>query len=366
MAFVAVVVKYNPCSSYARLGMSCTGRTEHRLCAQTYGPCSDKEYDLWFKRVLEGEINYFYPKRIRLLEIPGTVLVLYHCKKRAIVGEARIIKATSEAGIHKYYFGRFIVYPNQISLRDESLHRRFKKIPVGGRWWSIYIDEETLDKIREFSGLETKTREDLRKDLESVREKTRRLPPFATRGIFEIEKEIEELLASGTDQAILNKAKEIFLKVNKGRTSGGRSSKILFYAALYIAFRSYGMTVRLKDISKKEDIDLRKLASAFNLLKFGLEITLPRIKLEEWVRYYSDLLKLPKKTTKMAIALATQVSNNSKLKNRSPHSLAGAVIYIACLRTHVQKMQAEISEVSGVSTVTLRKSSKLLLGSIAV
>jgi len=364
MVPVGVVVKYNPCSSYARLGKSCRGRTGR--CAQAFGPCSDKKYDLWFKRVVAGEIDYFYPKRIRLLEVPGTVLVLYHCKKRAIVGEAKIIKAIVQADIHKYYFDRFIVYPNQISLSDESLRRRFKKIPLGGRWWFIYIDEETLDKIREFSGLETKTKEDLKKDLESVRDKVRKFPPFAAHKIFEIEKEIEKLSASRTDQAVLDRAREIFLKANRERAFQGRSLKALFYAALYIAYRSFGMTVRLKDISKSEGLDLKKLGSSFILLKSKLEITLPKISLQAWVRYYSKLLKLPTNTTKMAIALATQASNNNRLKHRNPHSLSGTAIYVACLRTRVQKKQKEISEISGVSTVTLRNLSKLLLENTSV
>lgn len=361
MVLVGAVVKYNPCSVYARLGKSCIGQTEHRFCASKFGPCSDEEYDLWFKRVVEGEIKYFYPKRIRLLEVPGTILVLYHCRKRAIVAEAKIIKAASEAGIHKYYFDKFITYPNQVSLNNGSHRRKFKKIPLGGRWWLIYIDEEALDKIRALSGLDKRTRDNLKRDLESVRGEIQELPSFVTSRIFKVEKEIEKLSASGVDQAILDGAKEIFLKVNKARAFQGRSLKIMFYAALYIAYRNVGMTIRLKDISKNEGIDLKKLASAFNLLRSELEITLPKIGLEAWIRYYSNLLKLPEKTIKMAIAIANQSSNNNKLKSRNPHSLSGTAIYIACLRTRVQKKQKEISEISGVSTVTMRNLSKILL-----
>jgi len=366
MAIVGVLVKYNPCSPYARLGKPCSGLGELPVCARSSGPCLDEKYDLWFKRAARGEIDNFYPKRIRLLEIPGTILILYHCQKRAIVGEAKIVRATFELGIHRYYFDRFIVYPNPISVSDGGLRRKFKSIPVSGKWWMKYVNEETLDAIRELSGLEIETKEKLKNDLEAIRNKTEKLPPFSKHSPFEMtrvlmEKETARLSASGMSPTVLDKTNQIFLRASKSKIYRGRSLKILFYAALFIACRSFRMTIKLEDVSKSEGINRKKLFSAFKFLRSEFGIALPRIDLRAWVKYYSKLLKLSTKTTKLAVELASRSLGNRNLKGRNPHSLAGTAIYVACLETHTNKKQQEISEITGVSTPTLRNLSKALL-----
>jgi transcription initiation factor TFIIIB Brf1 subunit/transcription initiation factor TFIIB len=361
---IGVVVKYNPCSTYARLGKSCPRLAERQQCALKFGLCSDKEYDLWFKDVIKGKINYFFPKKIPLLAIPGTVLVLYHCGKRALVGEARISKATFEAGNHKYFFDKFILYPKNISLSNKNPNGNFRRISAGGRWWFAYINEETVNEIRKLSGLNNRTREELRKELEHVRGRVTNFLFTRKCGKFNLEEELRKHSASGTDHKILDRARDMFMKMHQVRATKGRQLQILFYAALYVAFRSFGATIVLKDVSKRENIDQRKLASAVRLLIDRLEINLPRACLEEWVQNSLNLLKLPKKTMQSAVALAEGASRNNKLRGKSPQVLSAAVIYAACVRTQVPKKQKEISDVLNVSAASLRNLSKVLLENI--
>jgi len=357
---VGVVAKYNPCSTYARLGKECPRAAERKSCALDFGPCSDKEYDLWFKRVVKGRIKYFFPKRIRLLKTPGTVLVIYHCKKRALVGEAIITKATSEKGIYKYFFERFLLYPKEVALSKEGLHRRFQKIPARGRWWLVYIDDETLEEIRAVSDLQTSTRDKLKEDLKDVRARVAESCHSVTRQGFDVEEELGRLIALGTDEAVLRCTKEIFSKIKKTKAFPGRSLKTLFYASFYLACRNLGKIVRIKDISRNADMGLKGLATAVKLVRIEFDIALPRIHLKSWVRHYSALLRLSKETTQAAITVAMEASRNNRLKNRSPCVLSGAAIYVACLKTHVPKKQKEISKALNVSTISLWNLSKIL------
>lgn len=116
---IAALVKYNPCSVHARGGVPCPFfiPATARKCKKPLGTCEMPEYDRWFKEVIKGKMKCFYPHRISLFEIPGTILLLYHGHKRKIVGEAKITKATLEDKIHRYWFDDFIVYPNPVGLK---------------------------------------------------------------------------------------------------------------------------------------------------------------------------------------------------------------------------------------------------------
>ena len=116
MVIIAALVKYNPCTVYAREGVPCPYFEGVRHCGFPLGKCSMPEYDKWFRDVLAGKMKSFYPFRIKLLECPGMFLIVYHSHRRAIVGEAKIVKWSKESDGYHCWFDKFIVYPKPVPL----------------------------------------------------------------------------------------------------------------------------------------------------------------------------------------------------------------------------------------------------------
>jgi len=358
--FVAALVKYNPCSVYARKGVPCPFFLPEvgKLCRKPYGFCDSPEYDRWLKDVLEGKIKCFYPNRIRLLEIPGTFLLLYHTHKRAIIGEAKIIKVTSKNNEHYYWFDHFVLYPNPVNLKLIRTDYRLKERAKRGRWRVIYLSQETLEEIRDLSELKGKSKERLRRELELAREEVERRRSYLSkdRKSF-LEVEIKKLMDLGVEQKIIKKTKEIFLEALKRKLR--IPSKLMFYASLYLAFRSFGVPKRLNEIQKIENFNSKKLVSAIKLLLRNLEIKLPIIGPKEWILRYSEKLETSQRTVQAAINLAEKMKSEKSLKHKSPISIAATAMYIAALRTGEKITQKKIANAFGISSVTLRNLKQL-------
>ena len=106
----------------------------------------------------------YYPFHIRLLDEPGTIILIYHSHKKVIVGEAKIIKHTIKNNKHYYWFEEFIKYPKPVPLEMIYSDERLRKLR--GRWLAVYISEETLEEIRELAGLKGDLKKRLKREIE--------------------------------------------------------------------------------------------------------------------------------------------------------------------------------------------------------
>jgi len=364
---IGAVVKYNPSSSYAKNKKNCLNENPKKVLYQNPKFGDKQEDDSWFEKVLKGEMKSFYPKRVKIFEIPGSVLVLFHCKMRAIVGEATITRSTQDGEVHNYYFERFLLYPKKISLTDENNEPRFYCIPTRGQWWVTYIDDFTLKEIRRLSGLKKKIIKNLNQDTASILKETKKFFLLASSRNknreackSKLENEIKKL-STIEDSVIINEAKRIFLDITKTGRFRGHSFKSLFYAGLYLAYREHGIAKSLRDISKSNKIELRELKSDLKYLKQKFDISIPRISLEKRVKQYSKQLNLSTKTIETAIKFTALAKEEYSLKNRNPRCISASAIYAAAVRQNVPLTKKEISKVTNVTSASLRTISKLML-----
>lgn len=355
---VAALVKYNPCSIHGRGGVFCPFFVGWKKCKNPLGFCEMPEYDKWFKEVTAGTMKNFYPRRIRLLEIPGAVLLLYHSHKRKIVGEASIVKVTHQNNIHRYWFDEFVFYPSPIDLTIIHTDPRLQKIARIGRWKLVYLYAETVEEIRELSGLKEEIKERLKRELEAASKSATKFAFLLYRSPFSImEKERRKLLDIGIDSQVLEKTEQI-VSVAMDQKIHVASWKFLFYASLYLAYRSLSVPKRLRDVGKMGELDERKFRYAVKALRRKLELKLPRISAKDWVLHYADGLGASKKTVKIAVSLA-QEETQGQFRGKSPISIAATAFYLACLKTNERMTQKKIGETFGVSTVTLKNLSKI-------
>lgn len=363
MTIVAALVKYNPCVVYARRGIACPIflRGKATSCAKHLGACNTPEYDGWFKDVLAGKTKCFYPLRIRLLEIPGAFLLIYHAQKRTILGEAKITKATSENNAHYYWFDQFLLYPSSVKLEAIQTDPRLAKMSRRGKWTIIYLSESTLEEIRQLSKLEIGSRERLRREAELTKRKVEEYGFFTQRAArFQLSEERKKLLKSGVEPEVLEKAGQIFLKARKKRLTHGRSERIAFYVSLYLANRSCRVPKKLHQIQEMGGIDQGHFKSTLKLLLHEFEIDLPLLDPKEWVIYYSRRLGVPSGTVCIALELVNRIKTRRNLRYRSPSTISATALYVACLRTNQGVVQRNIAEVFGVSAASIRNLSRLL------
>jgi hypothetical protein len=351
MVYIAALVKYDPCSTYARLGTPCLFKKAKKICPLFYNGCGDTKYDLWLKEVKEGKLNSFFPKHIRLLDIPGTVLLIFDCRKRAIIGEATINKVTSKKDFYDYHFEKFVTYPSIVSLSDGHHHRQFERIPVAGRWWLTYIEQNTLKDIRSLSGLEKATIDDLNRTIDKTFEKPSLLDVLVKKS--NLSRQI--VVISKENLPLINEANKLLSGTSPPNGNfKGRSRKNLFFACLFIIRRRACDTITYKEFCDKENIKMSDLISSVNFLTKRLNVVLPKVSIETYINKYAASLGIPENTRVLANEIASTFHNNKSLKNRNTHLLGGLALYLACIKTEIPVSQKTITEIAHMSTVSLR------------
>lgn len=319
--------------------------------------CDKKEYDGWFKDVIEGKAKSFYPRRIRLLEIPGMSLLLYHSHKRAIVGEAKIVNFDVKDKVYHYWFERFVLYPNPVSLKLLRTDPRAMMLARRGRWRIMYLSSETVEEIRELSELSGESKERLRRELEIAKEESERrsFPQFVALT------ETKKLADLGLNSEVLKKTQEIFFETEKTKVQRGRSSKLAFYASLYLAYRSLGLPVRLKQIGKMGELSTKRLGRIVRLMMDELGIKPPGVTPREWILSSSKKLKVSQKTIKLALQMINDFEAVNTLRWRNPVSIAATAMYLGIVKANANVSQGKVAEAFGVSSVTLRNLARLAL-----
>jgi transcription initiation factor TFIIIB Brf1 subunit/transcription initiation factor TFIIB len=231
-----------------------------------------------------------------------------------------------------------------------------------GKWRMAYLSKETVEEIRELSGLEGESKERLKRELELAREEAERRRSYYLKDRVSIpEVEIRKLMESGVENGILKKAQEIFSEVAKRRLLRGRSSKYLFYSSLCLAFRSFGIPKRLDEIQKMGDLNSEKLVLSTRFLMKNLEMKLPLLGPKEWILQYSKNLELSEETVQTALNLADYMKAEKSFKYRSPISIAATALYVASRRVGEKITQERIAETFGVTGVTIRNLANLWL-----
>lgn len=348
-----VVVKYNPCTRYARGSVCLYFRS--KKCDELPLACQMPEYDKWYKDVLEGKRKCFYPNRIRLLENPGVPMFLFHVHHHAIVGEAQIVRSTTKNGKHFYWFDEFLSYPHPVQLELLEIDPRLPRLVKKGRWTLIYISEETIEKIRSLSRLPVKERKKLGKHLAMVVEQLKILPLYKPTWRSYMQNECEKLRKRyGLNEQVLAETQKHFSTFVKKKLSKGSSLGVRFYASLYLAFRMLGIPKPLKDIARISGISSTQLGKGYRLFARELNLTVPPLNPKQLIKSRSGKLNISKNTIARALFLVEEARKRRIVVGRSPSSIAAVAMFVACKQEGEEETQKQIAETFGVSEATIR------------
>lgn len=158
---------------------------------------------------------------------------------------------------------------------------------------------------------------------------------------------------------IYETAWRIYTRVAKMKLTMGRSIDGFIAASVYTAIRIHGFPRLLEEVSDAAMVPRKTVVRSLGLLVKeilpALNLNYKPITPEQLVFKFGNELALPMETQKEAlhILIETYKKGLSHI-GKDPKGFAASAIYMAAILTKHRKTQAEISEISKITEVTLR------------
>lgn len=154
-------------------------------------------------------------------------------------------------------------------------------------------------------------------------------------------------------------ATEMSVRACKIGLTGGRTAAAVAAAAVLLASRKAGLARSLHDV--EDAADVTKLGMHYRMLCRGLEEQPPPPSPMMYLPKTSGDLELPPSVERAAARMLTRLQSTGHTAGRSPVVLAAAAVYAASSMLQSPGLSAEaVGRVAGVSSVSIRNTSKLL------
>jgi len=141
----------------------------------------------------------------------------------------------------------------------------------------------------------------------------------------------------------------------------GRSMEQVVAGTIYITCKRNDIPKTLEEIAEITGIDKKEIAKNARFVARQLQLkVLPVSPISYIARFASDLRVKPSTQTS-AVKLIEKAQSVGLTSGKSPKGIAAASIYVASLLNAERKTQSRISEVSGVTEVTIRNRYKELV-----
>lgn len=170
-----------------------------------------------------------------------------------------------------------------------------------------------------------------------------------------INNEIEEVaVALKLPENITEKVFQLYLKAKRKNLLRGRKWKTTFAACLYVVIRKEEIPQTIKEITNKLNISFRGIEYLSSSLAQKLQIKFPPVNIFSFIDRFCFELNLSDKIEEKAKEILKKATEAKLTNGRGPIGTAAAVIYIAALLNHEDRTQKEVSDITGVTIVTIR------------
>lgn len=147
--------------------------------------------------------------------------------------------------------------------------------------------------------------------------------------------------------------------VDEGVVKGRKIEKIAA-ASVFIVARNQRVPRTLKEFSKATEIDQREIGKNYRYLAKELDIDVEPVRAEDFVSRYSSKIGVSGQAQADARKVILKAREEGLTSGRSPDGIAAAAIYKSAKQNGEKITQREVSDVAGVTEVTIRKGSKQL------
>lgn len=145
--------------------------------------------------------------------------------------------------------------------------------------------------------------------------------------------------------------------VEKGILTG-RSIEGLVPATVYVSLRLEKEPRTSSEVSEAGKLTDKELLRTTRVICKELNIRLPLISPNDFVPRFSKALKVSEEVSNRCYELLEDCEVVGLCNGPSPTSLCGACLYIACNECEERRTQRDVSEICGVTEVTIRNNLK--------
>ena len=172
---------------------------------------------------------------------------------------------------------------------------------------------------------------------------------------------LERLKAKlGLPDNVIEKAAYIYRKVQQQGMVRGRTIVATLAATVYLASREAGIPRTLAEIASLSNTSHKELSRIYRRIVLKLDLKVPLVDPVKCISKIANKLELSEKTKRHAIGYMHNVKTSGMAAGKDPMGLAGAVLYLSCLRCDEHRTQLDVAVSSGVTEVTLRNRCKEL------
>ncbi|QMU55339.1 MAG: transcription factor TFIIB [Nitrosopumilus sp.] len=162
----------------------------------------------------------------------------------------------------------------------------------------------------------------------------------------------------GLSDAVVEQTAYLFRKIALKKILAGRSTVGMICATVYIACRLTNTPRTIQDVASAGNIKRKQLQSIYRFLLQQLDIYPESYSPTEFVTRISNESNVSEKTKRYAMKILAKSQKIGITTSKNPMAMAAAALYIASLRNRENISQTRISEISGISSVTIRDRAK--------
>ncbi len=175
--------------------------------------------------------------------------------------------------------------------------------------------------------------------------------------LSELDREASKL---GVPRDIREDAAFVYRSAAKNNLVRGRSIEGIVASSLYIACRRGGIPRSLDEVSEVSKVTKKQIGRNYRFLARELGIKLDITSPAAFVPRFASNLGLSNRVVSRAIEIINESREKGLLSGCEPTGVAAASLYISSVLLGEKKTQREISEISGVTEVTIRNRFKHL------
>eukprot|EP00898_Chlorokybus_atmophyticus_P007033 jgi/Chlat1/7330/Chrsp59S06948 len=163
---------------------------------------------------------------------------------------------------------------------------------------------------------------------------------------------------------IKDRANEIYKQIEDMKSIRGRSQDVILAACLYTACRQEEMPRTFKgkaiagQICSVAKASKTEVGRCYKLIVGQLNQAMGTIRAEDYLRRFCSHLGLSHDVIRAATTVAERAKDIGIATQKSPISVAAAVIFMVAQLSDTKKAQKDVSMVTGVSEVTIRNAYK--------
>lgn len=161
--------------------------------------------------------------------------------------------------------------------------------------------------------------------------------------------------------SIEEEAGKIYTEAVQKNLVRGRSIESVVAGVIYAACRRQNIPRTLDEISEASGIDKKEIGRSYRYVTRELKIKILPSNPVDYISRFASVLKYSPETQSRGIEILSQALSLELTSGRGPIGIAAAALYIAGLLEGERRTQRDISEVSGVTEVTIRNRYKEII-----